>query len=103
MPTVYFVKDGPRPDNSGPGFPISMPDLEARVRGQEVKYLGIVPPQFNPDQPSRFATKHVVIEVEPTEATGAVFKRQGFYLLPQLKPKEASQLIFPQGLPPISP
>jgi hypothetical protein len=96
MATLYYVKDGSRPYNSGPGRNISLAELERRVQGKEIKYLGETPPEFNRNSPSKYPLR-VVVEVEAHEAIGDLFSRAGFYLFPQLSPEEAEALIFPKA------
>jgi hypothetical protein len=94
MAKLYYVKDGPLRESSGPGRDILLAVLENRLTGHDVTYLGQPLPVLNPAYPSRDPT-HVVIEVEADEPVGQMFTRRGFYVLPQLTPAEAGGLIFP--------
>jgi hypothetical protein len=94
MAKLYYVKDGPLRESSGPGRDILLAVLENRLTGHDVTYLGQPLPVFNPAHPSRYPT-HVVIEVEVDEPVGQIFTRRGFYVLPKLTPAEAEVLIFP--------
>ena len=96
MAKVYYVKDGSYPQNMVDplGRRITLAELEARLQGQDLRYLSTLPPEFNPDQPSHTA-QHVIIELEMDEPPGQRLTQTGYYLLPQLSPTEAEALIFP--------
>jgi hypothetical protein len=96
MAKVYYVKDGSSPQNCVDPFGrrISLHELERRIQGQAVRYLGKLPPDFNPDQPSS-SPQYVVVEAELDEPLGRVFTQTGFYVLPQLSTDEAETRIFP--------
>ena len=93
MAKVYYVKDGPRPSNFGPGREISLSELERRVQNIEIKYLSSKPPEFNKKTPSIYPLR-VVVEVETKESKSQLFNKTGFYILLQLTPGEAEPLIF---------
>jgi hypothetical protein len=95
MAKVYYVKDGSYPQNlvDPLGRRIALAELECRLQGQDVRYLSVQPPEFNPDQPSP-SPQYVVVELELDELRGQVFTRTGFYLLPQLSPDEAETRLF---------
>src|ERR671919_2706405 len=98
MAKVYYVKDGSYPQNlvDPLGRRIALAELEARLQGQDLRYLGTLPPEFNPDQPAPTA-RYVVIELDMDEPSGQRLTRTGYYLLPQLSPSEAEVLLFPQA------
>jgi hypothetical protein len=98
MAKVYYVKDGSYPQNMVDplGRRIALAELEARLQGQDLRYLSTLPPEFNPEQPSPEAT-HVVVELAMDEAPGQFLTHTGYYLLPQLSPSEAEVLIFPRA------
>ncbi len=98
MAKVYYVKDGSFPQNlvDPLGRRIALAELERRLQGQDLRYLGTLPPEFNPDQPAPTA-QHVVIELDMDEPSGQRLTRTGYYLLPQLSPSEAEVLLFPQA------
>jgi hypothetical protein len=98
MAKVYYVKDGSSPHNlvDPLGRRIALAELEARLQGQELRYLRTLPPEFNPDQPSPEAT-HVVVELTMDESPGQFLTQTGYYLLPQLSPSEAEVLLFPRA------
>lgn len=60
MAVIFYVKDGPRPNNSGRRREVPVADLEARLAGRRVKYLSAQPPQINPATPSQYPN-YVVI------------------------------------------
>lgn len=93
MAKIYYVKDGPRPDNSGLGYPKPLADLEKKLLNIKNEYLGETPPEFNKEAPSPFP-RTVVIEIDAHESKGKLFTKTGFYLLPQLTPDEAEAIIF---------
>ncbi len=98
MAVVYYVKDGPRPNNSGPGYEASVADLEARLAGRQVKYLRTQPPKINPTTPLQYPV-HVVIEVEVTDPLGSMFTKVGFFLIVGASPSEIGPIVFPNGSP----
>ncbi len=99
MAVVYYVKDGPHPNSSGSGYEASVADLEARLAGRQVKYLGTQPPEINPTTPSQYPI-HVVIEVEVTDPLGSMFTKVGFFLIVGASPSEIGPIVFPNGHPP---
>jgi len=102
---IYYVKDGPRPDNSGTGRELSQPgpagelkllapaDLQARLAGRNVRYLGENPPEFNRQHPSQYS-QHVVIEISSKDSICQTFDRAGFFIIENLNPADASKTIF---------
>jgi hypothetical protein len=54
MAKVYYVKDGSYPQNMVDplGRRIALAELERRLQGQDLHYLGTLPPEFNPHQPA---------------------------------------------------
>jgi hypothetical protein len=101
---VYYVKDGPRPNNSGSGLELSEPlldgarklspaDLEARMTGHEVQYLGKEPPEFNKNNPSEYAHR-VVIEISSQDSTCSMFDKPGYFLVGNASPETAAATIF---------
>lgn len=87
MSTMYFVKDGPRPENSGPGYRIDLRDLYARLQEMSVMYLGEEPPEFNTGSPSKYPVR-VVVEVKKGQVDSSKFNRPGFYLLRDVAPDD---------------
>jgi hypothetical protein len=98
MAKVYYVKDGSYPQNlvDPLGRRIALAELERRLQGQDLHYLGTLPPEFNPHQPAHTA-RHVVLELAMDEPRGQRLTRTGYYLVPQLSPNEAEALLFPQA------
>lgn len=93
MATIYYVKDGPGPKNSGPGRTVQLPELGKIVQEQGIdhKYLGKKAPQFNPRTPSEYPSR-VVIEIESGDSKSSVFTEVGFYILLGLSPQEAEKI-----------
>ena len=98
MAVVYYVKDGPRPTSSGRGYEASIPDLESRLAGRQVKFIGTDPPEINISSPSQYPV-HVVIEVEVTDPVGSMFTKVGFFLVVGASPSEIGPIVFPNGSP----
>jgi hypothetical protein len=97
MAKVYYVKDGSYPQNFiDLGRRVPLDELERRLRGRDLRYLGTLPPELNPDQPSH-EVRHAVVELEMDEPPGQLLIQTGYYLVPQLSPDEAEALIFPQA------
>ena len=96
MAKVYYVKDGSYPQNMVDPFGrrIALTELERRLQGQDLRYLGSLPPEFNPEQPSHEAT-HVVVELDMDEPPGQFLTRTRYYLVAQLSTTEAEALLFP--------
>ena len=97
MAKVYYVKDGSYPQNMVDPFGrrISLTELERRIHDRDLRYLGTLPPEFNPEQPSHTA-QHVVIELEMDEPPGQRLTQTGYFLVPHLSPTEAETLLFSQ-------
>ena len=95
MAKVYAVKDGSYPQNMVDplGRDIALAELEHRLKGQDVRYLSTLPPEFNREQPSP-EVNYVVVELAMDEPPGQLFTRTGYYLLPELSPDEAEALLF---------
>ena len=93
MPTLWYVKDGPPPDNTwGSGIQVSFPELRGAFGDHRLKFLSKNPPQFNVKEPSRYS-RRVVIEVKEEDGTDGKFSQSGFYLFPDLSPEEAHRLL----------
>lgn len=93
MPAMWFAKDGRRPETQrGPNVPMSFEEINGAFQEYRAEYVSKEPPQFNVDSPSRYPVR-VVIEVEEGEGTNAVFPKIGFYLIPDLSPENAQQLL----------
>ena len=95
MAKIYAVKDGSYPQNLVDPFgrEIALAELERRLQGQDVRYLGTLPPEFNREQPSP-EVRYVVIEFTMHEPRGPRFTRTGYYLLPEFSPTAAEALLF---------
>jgi hypothetical protein len=96
MAKVYYVKDGSSPQNlvDPLGRRIALAEVERRLQGKDLHYLGTLPPEFNPHQPAHTA-RHVVLDLDMDEPRGQRLTRTGYYLLAQLSPTEAEALLFP--------
>jgi hypothetical protein len=92
MATIYFVKDGSRPTNSRTIKSMPVGELERRFEGKKIVYLSPDPPEFNKANPSMYEV-HVVVETESGEPLGTRFPRAGFYVIDELTPAQASELL----------
>lgn len=93
MPIMWFVKDGKRPDTQrGSGTEVSYDEIRGAFREDKPEYVSKEPPQFNIDTPSQYPVR-VVIEVREEDVSDVQFPKAGFYLLPNLSPNKAQQLL----------
>ncbi len=93
MPTMWFAKDGPRPQSQhGSGILITAAEAQAVVGVREVKFVGAEPPSVNPEQPSQ-SLKNVVLEVEQSSDVSPLMPKVGFYFVVGLAPSEAERLL----------
>jgi hypothetical protein len=89
MATLYYVKDGPRPGNSGRGYNIDLTNLYKRLPHLTTRFLGTEPPTFNEKSPSMYPVR-VVVEVLPDEVDSNKFQSAGFHLLVDVPPDDAN-------------
>lgn len=87
MAKIYFVKDGPRPNNAGIGQEIQLTKLCNHIPNLSVHFLGSEPPSFNEDSPSRYPLR-VVVELSVSETDKNEFNQNGFYLIKDVRPNE---------------
>ncbi|MCA8458089.1 hypothetical protein LGN04_29775 [Burkholderia multivorans] len=93
MPTMWFAKDGPRPNSqSGPGVPITFDEAEEIIGSRQAIFAGVEAPSINADRPSH-AIKNVVLEVEPDEGASSHLSETGFYVIAGISPSEAERLL----------
>ncbi|WP_157639640.1 hypothetical protein [Burkholderia ubonensis] len=93
MPTMWFAKDGPRPNSqSGPGVSITFEEAEAIIGSRQAIFAGVDAPSINADRPSH-AIKNVVLEVEPDEGASARLSETGFYVIAGILPSEAERVL----------
>jgi len=93
MPTLWYVKDGPRPDNTrGAGIQVLFLELRGAFGNHTLEFLSKNPPQFNVKEPSLYP-RRVVIEVQEEDGLDGKFSQPGFYLFPDLSPEEAHRLL----------
>ena len=84
MPTMWIVKDGPRPDSQD----INSVEAEAISKSHTVRFVGSEPPSINAEVPSE-SLKNVVFEVEDESQFSESFPEVGFYLIHGLRPDTA--------------
>lgn len=89
MPTMWFAKDGPRPDSQkGPGMDITSVEAEAIAKSHTVRFVGPEPPSINTEVPSE-SLKNVIFELEDESQFSESFPKVGFYLIQGLHPATA--------------
>jgi len=87
------VKDGPaRNSTYGQGVQVSFLELHEAFGHRRLKFLSKNIPQINVKKPSPYP-RYVVIEVKEEDGTDDKFPQSGFYLLLDLSPEEAQQLL----------
>ncbi len=89
MAVLYFVKDSPRPGNSGLGYKINLTDLYKHIPSLKTRFLGTEPPVFNEKSPSMYPVR-VVVEVLPDEIDSNKFQKAGFHLLVDIPPDDVN-------------
>ena len=93
MPTMWFVKDGPRSSTTRrAGTPISFDEIEKAFSAYRFEFLCANPPQFNINTPSQYP-RYVVIEVREEDRTSPKFPQAGFYVMDNLSPERANHLL----------
>lgn len=91
MATMFFSKDGPRPDSQrGPGIELTLAEIEAIFAKEHLRYLGEHPPTINQDRPSH-SLKNVVLFVEEEDGSSPRLANSGFYLVMGLRPDVAEE------------
>jgi hypothetical protein len=97
MAILYFVKYGPRPGNSGPGYKIDLTDLYKHLPNLNTSFLGIEPPTFNEKSTSTYPVR-VVVEVLTDEVDSNKFQNADFHLLAGVAPDDANLSKVPKQL-----
>ena len=93
MPTIYFARDGRRPNTQeGPGIQATFPEVAEILRGYELIHVGDEAPSINPDSPSH-SVKNVVVHVEPEEGVSDQFPNLGFYIVRGVSPEQVTQAL----------
>ena len=91
MPTMWFAKDGSRPNSqSGPGISITTEEALVIVGLHRAIFAGNEAPNINPNQPSH-SLKNVVLEVESSSEISSLLPKAGFYVVAELTPMEAQR------------
>lgn len=91
MPTIWYVREGPRPNTTNdPGITVTPLDYERAFSAWTPKFLSKASPEFPSANPSPEA-RHVVVEIRGDDETGLTFPFPGFYLLPDVTPEEAKE------------
>lgn len=93
MPTIWFAKDGPRPDSqAGSGMQINNQEAQVIVAKRQAMFVGTEAPSINPETPS-YSQRNVVLEVESGEEVCSSLPKVGFYLVAGLSPSEAQRML----------
>lgn len=93
MATMWFAKDGKRPNSqSGPGISITSQEAQAVIGSYQAIFVGKEAPNINPEQPS-YSPKNVVFEVELDTETNLLLPQVGFYVVAGLTPENAQLLL----------
>ena len=95
MAILFLVKDGPRPDNLGPGYKVRLANLYSHISPLNPMFVGAEPPTFNPHSPTKYPAR-VVVEVQESEVDEQKFEAAGFYLLKGIAPNDV-KLSYLQG------
>lgn len=91
MPTLYYANDGPCPHTQqGYGIHVSYKELRSAFPNVNPRFVSVDAPEFNVKKPSQYPIR-VVVKVEANEGTTTEYPKKGFYLLPDLSPKQAQQ------------
>jgi hypothetical protein len=91
MPTIWYVREGPKPNTmNDPGMTLSSLDYQRAFSDVTPKFLSKEAPVFNAASPNA-AVQRVVVEIRPDEDTDLTFPFPGFYLLPDMTPEEAKE------------
>lgn len=89
MLTMWFVKDGSRPNSqSGPGIPITAEEAQLIMGLHRAIHVGKEAPSINPNKPS-YSLKNVVFEIESGSEVASLLPEAGFYIVADLTPEEA--------------
>jgi len=91
MPTMWLVKDGPRPNSqSGPGTSMTFDEVVAIFGSYQMRYAGPEAPSINAAKPSH-SNRNVVLEVGATEGVSSLLTKQGFYIVAGCSPDSAER------------
>jgi hypothetical protein len=93
MPTMWFAKDGARPNSQrSAGIPITSQEAQVIAGLRELKYVGTEAPSINSDQPSRYE-RNVIFELPSSGEADTLMPNIGYYYVLGLKPEEARQAL----------
>jgi hypothetical protein len=92
VPRLWLVPDGPAGSQRGAGRILTFDQVRAVFSAYRARYLGANPPTFNVTQPS-IGPMRVVIGVVDGEAPNADFPKAGYYLMEDLSPTKAQELL----------
>lgn len=99
MATVHLVKDGVTRQGTSltRSFEVTIEDAQAELGHRSTRYSEGVP-RINPDKAANDIAeyRHVVLKVHDGEQGGA-FPKPGYYLLPDLSPRDCQSLFKDSG------
>ena len=98
MAKIWYVREGPRPNNASTGPQLSLDRCITLFRAFEIKYLGLKPPEFSSNRNNFVEYRdpnYVVLEIDSSEAVQnkPTFNKEGFYLVVGLRPGEAGTIL----------
>ena len=93
MPTMWFAKDGPRPNSqSGPGISITTEEAQVIVGSYQAIFVGSIAPSINQNKPTH-SLKNVVLEIESSTEVSSLFPKVGYYVVADLTPVESQRVL----------
>jgi hypothetical protein len=94
MPTLWGVIERPRPHNQdGQGIELSFDELRAIFEGYQPQWEGAEPPDFPESTSESRWPSLVYVEVRASDGVNEAFHSPGFYLIPDLHPREAEAMV----------
>lgn len=98
MTKIWYVKEGPRPNNTVAGPELIIDQCIKLFGVFEIKYLGQEPPEFSSNR-NNFTgyrgPKYVVLEIDSSEAAQnkSPFNKEGFFFVCDLTPDKARNIL----------
>lgn len=93
MPTMWFAKDGSRPNSqSGPGISITTEEARVIIGSHEAKFVGSIAPSINQNKPTH-SLKNVVLEIESNTEVSSLLPEVGYYVVADLRPVESQRVL----------
>ena len=93
MPTMWFAKDGSRPNSqSGPGISITTQEAQVIIGLHQVIFVGSIAPSINKDKPTH-SLKNVVLEIESSTEASSLLPEVGYYVVANITPVESRRVL----------